>query len=155
VLRSPRGDGGLGRGGNDRQQQRGGVRGVVQDCLVARLVGAAGGGEVAGVGVGVELWEVAGGDFEADPVTGPELVAGGADVDRVPVGLAGDDRGGSGGGVAVAGSLDAVVEVDRAAVGGTTTSFAVKSVSGALEAAQSLTPMGPVTSLSCGSGAVV
>ena len=90
---------------------------VVEDVLRCVLPCSGGGEGVTGVRIGIELREVAGGDFEADFVAGFEEIAGGPDVDFIFVDLARDDGRGMGERIAVAGALDTVVEIDGGAIG--------------------------------------
>jgi len=102
------------------------VVGVVQDAVSSRLVrlGRFVGDCAAGVAVAAKAGPVAAGDFEADPVAGLEEVGGRPQVNGDLVYLTGGDQLGLLFGVAVADPLDAVGEVDRAAVGEDVDEFA-------------------------------
>src|SRR5713226_1311946 len=96
---------------NDGQHDMRRVALVMEDGLPGRLPAGAGGLVLARVQVAVEAREIAGGDLDADAMTGQEDVAGGPEVDGEASDFSRDKRRGRRARVAVAGAHDAVRQV--------------------------------------------
>ena len=133
---------------DDGQDQTGRVLVVMEDAVDGWLVGLGGliGNAATSVGVTTEPGPVAAGDLEADPVSGLEHVGRRPHVDADLVRLTRVHKLGMYSRAAEADALNAVGEIDGAAVGETSTSLPVRSVSGTVEIKKRRSWTGPMTS---------